>query len=161
MKKTSLKSKGRKRPASRAKDKRLMRCDSLISAIGDLEKVLDSAAKPPAAQFLKLLGNVQGNVHEHVSLTEGKDGLLTLVDQHCPHLGRWAQRLRAEHSHLEKKATKLRLQVDRAKLDGWRPVSMRNVRAHATGLLNSLRKHQAEGTELVFEAFVSDIGTGD
>ncbi len=148
-----------KRRHAAAAGERAVHCDSLIAAIRELEQALVATANGgPGTRIRRALGKVARQVDEHVRLTEGEHGLLSMVDEKCPHLLRWSARLRAEHAQLEKAIARLTARADRAQAAGWKRAQLAGVRRGADDLLGALLKHQAEGTELMFEAFVSDLG---
>jgi iron-sulfur cluster repair protein YtfE (RIC family) len=160
-------SNGKRQPRSRpaVKSRRAVRhCDALISAIHNLERSLCGMHEPSAqrsARFLAQLAHIRVDLNEHIRLTEGPQGLLTMVDDHAPRLTRHVRRLKREHRELSRQLDYLEAAVRRCGEPKARPAVFDRACERARNFLQALRHHQESGTELVFQAYMSDIGTAD
>ncbi|HEY3088154.1 MAG TPA: hemerythrin domain-containing protein [Jatrophihabitantaceae bacterium] len=96
------------------------------------------------------LAELSADVHGHLAVTEGPEGLHHDVVEVAPRLSYAVGRLTAEHAVL----------VDL--LDGmraWAPAGpVDAVRALGAELLDRLDRHRRREAELVFEAYETDIG---
>ena len=131
-----------------------LRTDPLLCAIRHLEAAVCSARSAQPELFAMRLRRVRRELDAHQRLTAGPDGLLDDVVHHSPHLNRRADKLRAEHDHLERQLESLRtalVEVDDAR---WSLLD-------ALKLLSDLRHHQAQGTDLALDAYLIDGGAGD
>lgn len=152
---------GKKKPAKQA----LMQCDSLIAAIKGIQRALEMTGdggkeQAPCKKILAELGRVRKKVCTHISLSEGPEGLLSRVDVETPRLSTWVRKLRAEHRAMEKQVAKLDAALVKCK-GAATPRTLKSIRDKAVALLEVLESHQEKGTELVFEAYLSDVGTKD
>jgi hypothetical protein len=91
---------------------------------------------------------------EHVTLTEGPDGLYEDILGAAPRLTHTVALLRREHAEI---GDVLRRTASAA--DG--PVAVAELRDGCTSLLGRLIRHRQRGADLVYEAFESDIGGQD
>lgn len=89
---------------------------------------------------------------EHITATEGPDGLFDQVRHRSPRLDRQCAQLAAEHGTI---TTQLAA-VHRA-LNG----DSDSVRSAVVDLLGQLVRHRQGGADLVYEAYAVDIGGSD
>lgn len=139
------------------------RHDALLEAMHRLEAALASAA-PGREQawnqrVAQRLGELLARLREHVQAADAPDGLLAVIDATRPTLVHRVDRLRRQHADLLQQAQSLHQQVQHHG-DGEVP-DFRDIRQRAMWLLNALRHHQAQETDLIFESFYTDIGVGD
>ena len=131
-----------------------VRTDPLVRAIRHLEAAVCSARSAQPDFFATRLQRVRRELEAHQRLTAGPDGLLDDVVQHSPHLNHRADKLRADHHHLDHQFESLHtalIEVDDAR---WSLLD-------ALKLLSDLRHHHAQGTDLALDAYFTDGGAGD
>jgi hypothetical protein len=137
--------------------------DALVEAMQNLEAALASAA--PGRELVwnrrvvERLRTVADQLAEHARAAESSDSSLAEVDAIQPALKYRVERLRQEHANLLQQAQALRKQIENH--GAGEVPNFRDIRQRATWLLNALRHHQAAETDLIFEAFFTDIGVGD
>jgi hypothetical protein len=125
-----------------------------VCAIKHLEAAICSARSARPDLLATRLGRVRRELNEHRRLTTGPDGLLGDVLHQCPHLNRRAEKLCADHEHLERQIESLRGALTELDDARWSLLD-------ALKLLSDLRHHQAQGTDLAFDAYLTDGGAGD
>lgn len=139
------------------------RHDALLEAMHRLEAALASAApgreKTWNERVARRLTALVERLREHVEAADAPDGLLAVIDATRPTLLHRVDRLRQQHADLLQQARSLQEQVLHHG-DGEVP-DFRDIRQRAMWLLNALRHHQAQETDLIFESFYTDIGVGD
>jgi hemerythrin-like domain-containing protein len=137
--------------------------DDLLEAIHSLEAALASAApgreQAWGKQVLKKLQAVAELLDGHARSAEAADGLLAMVAAAQPRLLHRVERLRREHVDLLDHARSLQRQIEHHAADEL--PNFRDIRQRATWLLNALRHHRAAATDLIFEAYSTDVGVGD
>lgn len=137
--------------------------DALLDAIRELEAALAAAApgreRAWNQRVIEKLRAVADRLGEHVRSADGPDGLLAEIDATRPTLLHRVERLRREHADLLQQASALQRQVEHHG-DGEDP-NFQDIRQRASWLLNALRHHQAIETDLIFESWFTDLGTGD
>jgi hypothetical protein len=87
---------------------------------------------------------------EHMSLTEGSDGLYAELLEHAPRLAYQVRGLAREHAVLA-----LDIEAICARLPDGLPDELRRW---AGDLLRDLSGHRQRGADLVYEAYATDIG---
>ena len=87
---------------------------------------------------------------EHITLTEGHDGLYAELLGHQPRLAHGVEVLVRDHSRLRHA-----LDAVWVRAPGARP---QELRAWAGDLLRDLYRHRQRGADLVYEAYQTDIG---
>lgn len=92
-------------------------------------------------------------LEEHVSETEGPQGLLREIGDEAPRLWREVDALRAEHGVLADECTRLLDRLDAG-------ASALSLRKGAHGLIKRFEEHRHRGADLVYEAFGVDVGGG-
>jgi hypothetical protein len=137
--------------------------DALLDAMHRLEAALTSAAPGREQawnrQVIEKLRTVADLLDEHARSAEADDGLLAMVAAAQPRLLHRVERLRHEHVTLLEQARALERQITHHAADEM--PNFRDIRQRVTWLLNALRHHRASATDLIFEAFSTDIGVGD
>lgn len=141
----------------------------LLESIHALEQAL--AAPVPGRQMRwvervsSALLELSGDVHDHVEITEGPNGLYSRVSGSSPRLAHAVERLTAEHSTLTALIGELLTLVGKAAGAFARGDSMAadldEVRDRGTTLLSALVRHRQRGADLVYEAYSLDIGGQD
>ena len=133
----------------------------LRESIGQLEEALAAPATHRAViwgeRVYRALQAIADDFAEHVTVTEGPDGLHHDIQTAAPRLVRAVDALALEHEVL---ATEIAVLVN----DSAPPVADDDVvplRENATSLLTSLIRHRQRGADLVYEAFEQDLGAGD
>jgi hypothetical protein len=98
-----------------------------------------------------------GDLREHISLTEGSDGLYRAVLTTAPRLSSTVDMLIRDHAHLRELADDLmdRLPGSGAAAD---VEDVDDVRDAGLALLNRLSRHRQRGADLIWEAYQTDIG---
>jgi hypothetical protein len=132
-------------------------------ALQGLEKALARAAvgRQDAwrERVLARLVEVREAFQQHVSLTEGPEGLFDDVLERAPRLDTAVRRLRAEHEALR---SALEAALGRAGLrDGEDGQAVVELREAALSLISAFSRHRQRGADLVYEAYEFDIGTAD
>jgi hypothetical protein len=131
----------------------------LRSTIDKVERALARPAQGPLEEWSRDLGEqlslMSAALDQHISVTEGKDGLLADILDAAPRLGNLIEHARADHRRLraELDAVLLSLPVDSA--------GVAKVREDVTGLLGALVRHRQTGADLVYEACQVDIDAAD
>jgi hypothetical protein len=137
--------------------------DALLDAVHRLEAALASAAPGREwdwnQQVIEKLATVVDLLDEHGRSAEAEDGLLAMIGSAQPRLLHRVERLRREHVNFVDQARALKGQLEHHGPDEL--PNFPNIRQRATWLLNAPRHHRAAATDLIFEAFSSDIGVGD
>lgn len=137
--------------------------DALFDAIHRLEAALASAAPGRERgwnqQVVEKLRAVVDLLDEHARSAEAADGLLAMIGDAQPRLLHRVERLRREHVDLLEQARALMRHLEHHGQDEL--PNFRDNRHRTTWLLNALRHHRAAATDLIFEAFATDIGVGD
>jgi hypothetical protein len=137
--------------------------DALFEAMHRLEAALASAAPGREQawnkQVVEKLRGVVDLLDEHARSAEAADGLLAAIGAAQPRLLHRVERLRREHVALHEQARALEGQIEHHGADEF--PNFRDIRQRATWLLTALRHHRASATDLIFEAFSTDIGVGD
>jgi hypothetical protein len=130
----------------------------LRGAIGRLETAL--AAPTPGriegwTQLVKdRLDQLTSDFAEHVTVTEGADGVYDDVVATAPRLARAVDQLRYDHEVINKLLDHCGRLVQAAKVDD----DIADIRESATDLLFRLVRHRQRGSDLMWEAYANDIG---
>jgi hypothetical protein len=100
------------------------------------------------------LVELSADVREHIDVTEGPDGLYRGVLTTAPRLSNAVADLTNEHAEIERLVDTLLARVNKPELEG----GAAQVRDLGTALLERLIRHRQRGSDLVYEAYESDIG---
>jgi hypothetical protein len=137
--------------------------DELLEAMHRLEAALAAAAPGREQlwnqQVVEKLRTVVDLLNEHARSAEAAEGLLAMIRDAQPRLIHRVERLRREHVDMLEHARALLRHVEQHAPDEL--PNFRDIRQRTTWLLNALRHHRASATDLVFEAFSTDVGVGD
>jgi hypothetical protein len=109
------------------------------AAMAELQAALDGGG-----ELGPLVARLTETWHTHVTVTESDDGLLADVISEAPNLAPRCQSLREEHAAISDA-------LDAAPGD---PADLRAI-------LADIDRHRHRGAELVYDAFNTDISTGD
>jgi hypothetical protein len=132
----------------------------LRAAMDALERALASPAGPGVSaaawsdRLRESLRRLYDAFAQHVSITEGPDGLYAELAQHSPRLAHAVVRLTDEHGDVVRRIEELLTMADVSAVAGHVP----EARKAGTELLVVLMRHRQRGADLVFEAFGLDIG---
>lgn len=129
--------------------------DALRVAMHSLETTV---AGPASAEGWRdavaaALADLRDALEAHVTIVENPDGLLEEVLEIAPRLAQETEEIEAEHRDL------LRA-LDRVVNAVARPDNSRAIRRSAMALLAGLAIHRQRGSDLIYEAYNVDIGTG-
>ena len=135
------------------------RHDALTAAIERLERALSAAAGRREAWSERVAGELErvgDAVRAHVDGMEEPGGLFEEVQRAAPRLSRSLAALAREHPSLVARTAALagRFPADES-------LDVHALRREATELLVSLREHRAFETDLIYEAFWTDLGAAD
>jgi hypothetical protein len=130
----------------------------LRDALGRLEAAL--AAPTPgriiewSAAVRTRLDQLIGDFGEHVTVTEGPDGVYEDVVATAPRLARAVDQLRHDHEVIHKLLDHSAGLLTTAKVDD----DVTDIRESATELMFRLVRHRQRGSDLMWEAYANDIG---
>lgn len=128
----------------------------LHNALIDLERRTAAAAPGREEQWgmgvRAALDRVTHEFAEHVSATEGADGLFEQVRRRAPRLDHHTQRLTEDHGRITAELT-----TAIAALDS----DVAGAREAVLSLLAHLARHRQMGADLVYEAYAVDLGGSD
>jgi hypothetical protein len=138
-----------------------VRRDRFYDAILAVERAIAAPAGDDAERWAAALaepvGNLQEMLNEHVSGTEGPEGLFEQMRADAPHLLPALERLRDEHSPLVEGTTTLSEALQNVQGDD----DVDLVRVHALDLLRHLFEHRHRGGELLYDAYAIDTSPAD
>ena len=107
-----------------------------------------------AAHVQAALAELSSDLREHVTMTEGPDGLYQEIIETAPRLSEAMDRLTEEHRAISAAIEHQLAAVSSADALG----EIDRVRAEGTDLLMTLVRHRQRGADLVYEAYEFDIG---
>lgn len=93
---------------------------------------------------------------DHTTETEADDGLLASIVDDAPRLANQVERLRKEHDTLSASTTALA-----EHLAAHKSGDIDRIREEGIALLSALARHRQVGSDLLYEAYMIDVGTGD
>jgi hypothetical protein len=139
---------------ARSYDAARRRRADLLRAINGFEHALAAPAAAPTwrSRVGDQLAALGQQLAEHVTVTEGADGLYAELLEYAPRLTRQVAGLVGDH-------TALRRQIE--SLANWLrdpATGVEELRGSATDLLVMLARHRQRGADLVYEAYATDIG---
>lgn len=135
------------------------------SAMRDSLDAVELALSAPAAADRRrwtqrvhaALAELSGDLRHHVSLTEGPAGLYSEVLEASPRLAESVRRLTEEHFRMRDQLDSLLVRVDQA--ESLEDITV--VRDLGMALLGTFIRHRQHGSDLVYEAYEFDIGSGE
>ena len=141
--------------------------DEVVRRRADLYQAilaLERAAARPAVErekewvagVLEALAALQGEIADHIEITERPGGLYTEIVEAAPRLSGNVQRLRDEHPVMRDAAEALR-----ARLASADDVSIEETRDDIQHVLGRLVTHRQHGADLLWEAYNLDTGGSD
>lgn len=139
-------------PLDSARDRRA----SLKAALSAVE----IAAASPAAEdgwrdeLVAALRKLRQALDEHVDEVEGEGGLFEALMQDAPHLCSQIATVRNEHPELAD-------HIDATISDAANAATPRDVRDSVLATLAAIARHRQHGADLVYQAYMVDIGSGD
>jgi len=135
----------------------------LYQAILGLER---AAARPAVAReeqwvkgVIEALEELEGEIIDHIEVTERHDGLYAEIVEAAPRLSRKVQLLRDEHPEMQEATSSLRARLTTARVSD--AGSVDEARDEIQHVLGRLVKHRQLGADLVWEAYSRDIGGVD
>lgn len=142
---------------ARLDELRLHRAE-LRESIDTLEQALAAPAPADRSRWAErvqgALAGLSADFRVHVEITEGPDGLYAELLDTSPRLSGTVDRLTHEHTRITEQVDALLAAVSAA--DG--RVDVDKVRDLGTALIGTLVRHRQRGSDLVYEAYESDIG---
>jgi hypothetical protein len=124
-----------------------------LGALGEtLQRFAASLSSLDPSRVNRLLGSLRDAFAEHRANTEGADGLYAGVVTDAPRLAGTVDGLVADHASLETAMTRLAEAAARVSAD----VDVLHQRAVA--VLTELVRHRQRDSDLVYEAYTTDIG---
>jgi len=115
-------------------------------------RVLAASLIDPPDRWRDLLEPVRAALTEHRHATEGEQGLYADVVLDAPRLARMVDGLVAEHGELDTAITSLARAAERTDTDA------EALRADVQRILDDLDHHRQLDSDLVYEAYATDIG---
>lgn len=107
--------------------------------------------------LLFALDDLASSLHDQFSRSASDDGLLARVAEDAPHLTPAIEELQGRHSGLLEEVDDLRQSL----ADLTRPPDVAAVRNRIGEMTAELRELRAWETDLVYDAYAFDLGTGD
>jgi hypothetical protein len=139
---------------ARLEELRLRRAE-LRESIDTLEQALAAPAPADRSRWAErvqgALAGLSADFRVHVEITEGPDGLYAELLDTSPRLSGTVDRLTHEH-------TRITEQIDDLLTAATGQVDVDKVRDLGTTLIGTLVRHRQRGSDLVYEAYESDIG---
>ena len=148
---------GRAERTARSRSER----DAMLAAMARLERALSRAAPERSEAWTEEvaagLDALREAMRTHVLVADAEDGLLIEILEEEPRLATQVEALRKDYVELERIAAMMRDEL----LDEGQPQEAAKARAALRQLLGELRTHQSRESDLIWEAFLVDIGVGD
>jgi len=130
----------------------------LRDAIGRLEAALASPSPGRIDQWRQnvriRLDQLSADFDEHIAATEGPDGVYSDVVSSAPRLARAVDQLRHDHEAILKQIDHCTGLVGSVEVDD----DIQDLRDSATDLMFRLVRHRQRGSDLMWDAYASDIG---
>jgi hypothetical protein len=131
--------------------------DAILAVERAISKPAGDAPDTWASSLAVPVANLRNMLDEHVSDTEGDDGLFEQMREDAPHLLPALERLRDEHEPLLEGTQTLADAL--GNVSGDDDVDL--VRVHALDLLRRLLEHRHRGAELLYDAYAIDVSPAD
>jgi len=130
----------------------------LRDAIGRLESALAAPSPGRIVQWRQQvrtrLDQLGADFDEHIAVTEGPDGVYDDVVSSAPRLARAVEQLRHDHESILKQLDHCTSLVGSVADDD----DIQDLRDSATDLMFRLVRHRQRGSDLMWDAYASDIG---
>jgi hypothetical protein len=130
----------------------------LRESIGALEQALAAPASGRAGAWAErvhvALVELSADLTEHITVTEGPDGLHRDIVATAPRLSNAVERLTGEHTAISGLVADLLTRMS----DQPTGDDVDAIRDLSTALLGHLARHRQRGADLVYEAYQADIG---
>jgi hypothetical protein len=130
----------------------------LLESMSAVEQALAAPApgrEPRWAERVHVaLVELSADFGEHIDITEGPDGLYRELLSRAPRLSGAVTRLTGEHARIGELINELLACVGESELNQ----DVETVRDRGTVLLAKLAGHRQRGSDLIYEAYASDIG---
>lgn len=129
--------------------------DALRVAMHSLETIVAGPASATGWReaVAAALAAIREALEAHISLVEKPDGLLEEILEIAPRLAYAAEEIGAEHLDILRVLTRAEDIVDHGG-------ESRDIRRSAMSLLAALAIHRQRGSDLIYEAYSVDVGTG-
>lgn len=135
----------------------------LHQAILTLERAAAEPAtgreKPWLATVIEALEEVEGEIVDHIEITEREHGLYDEIIDVAPRLSRNIERLRSEHPEMEEATAALRARL--ATSAGCADPMVAATKEAIGEVLALLVAHRRRGADLLWEAYSLDTGGGE
>lgn len=136
------------------------RRERLRAAMTGLEEALASPAHGRFEAWREKLWQASDEVvraiADHNAQTEADDGLLDRIVSDAPRLANQVRALKDEHGELSARAAELASLVSSAKAE-----AAEDVRQTGLALLTTLAHHRQTGSDLLYDAYMLDVGVAD
>ena len=133
---------------------------------GCMEDLEASIAAPASGRVKRWAQKVSSSLdipasafEHHVTETESHDGFLQQLITEAPRLHPAALRLRTDHSEIKHLIEDLRMSASEAARG--EESSPEELRRASLELLGRLARHRQRGADLIYDAYLVDIGVGD
>jgi hypothetical protein len=139
--------------------------DSLLAAIVAVEQAMERSGNgsgPLSRALRSNLGTVRANLQQHVHRSEAPGGFLRDITQDGPRFVQRAETLKRAHQQLEMQldALEFALSID-AGTGPAAEAAEQQVGRQACQLLHQLRAHLEQGSKLIFDAYMHDVGDSE
>ena len=130
----------------------------LLESMSAVEQALAAPAPGREARWAErvhvALVELSADFREHIDITEGPDGLYRELLRTAPRLSGPVARLTGDHALIADLINELLTCVGEPELNQ----DVDTVRDRGTALLARLARHRQRGSDLIYEAYASDIG---
>ena len=151
-------------PSPHVLDAALKRRAELRESSRDLVRALEAASPGREGAWMQrvvvCLDAFREDITEHIESTEAIDGLYDEVRAAQPRLSNQVKRLVADHVVLREKVDSCHALASASVASADADV-VKTVRDGATELVSLLQRHRQRGSDLIFEAYETDIGGVD
>jgi len=151
-------------PAPHVLDAALKRRAELRESSRDLVRALEAASPGREGAWMQrvvvCLDAFREDITEHIESTEATDGLYDEVRAAQPRLTHQVKRLVDDHQVLRERVDAVCALAAQAGNDP-DPEVVRAVRDRGTEVVGLLQRHRQRGSDLIFEAYETDIGGAD
>lgn len=151
-------------PAPHLLDTALKRRAEVHETLRTLMRALEAATPGREAEWIdrvtSCLAKLREDIAEHIERTEAPGGLYDEIRSVQPRLTNQVNRLVTDHERIRERGEAVyRLAADHVGTTD--PEVVRTVRDDATEVVSLLQRHRQRGSDLIFEAYETDIGGTD